>query len=157
MAWSSAALLAALSIAACENPSHDCTDVGCLRGTEVDIVTSDTSTLSGATITICVDNQCASAVVATPADPGVGAATHLSGVLTGVQCLAFLNADQTVDVVGELPEPVNPTNGSVYVAMLTAADGTVIVSRQWTAIYSEWTPNGPDCEPTCVGIDLTPG
>ena|SRR5450755_3156178 len=119
MAWS-VALLAALSIAACENPSHECTLIGCVDGTQFDILTSDPSTLTGATITICVDNQCASAVVATPSANGIGAGTQLSGDLVGAQCVSYLNDDQTVDVVGGLPTPVKPTSGSVCTATCLA-------------------------------------
>jgi hypothetical protein len=155
MAWSLVALLAALSIAGCETP---CTDIGCAGDTRFDIVTSDPSTLTGATITICVDNQCASATVVMPTDVGPGATTRLSGNLVGAKCDSFLADDQTVDVVGDIPTPLNPTSNSVYTATLIAADGTAIVSRQWTATYrGDYRPNGPDCSPTCFVADLTPG
>ena len=159
MPWSLVALLAALSITGCETP---CTDIGCAGDTRFDIVTSDPSTLTGATVTICVDNQCASAILVMPtAEGGDGATTQLSGNLVGAQCKSVLDGDQAVDVVGRLPAPLEPTTktSAVYTATLTAADGTVIVSRQWTATYrdSGVRPNGPDCSPTCFVADLTPG
>lgn len=145
--------LALLSTSCATKPQHVCTLIGCLAPASFDMLAgADAATLTGANVTICVNERCASGLITTPDVPG----DELHFV--GPQIVTFVDiraAAQRYDVRGGILPTDGLADGDVYTVMLQTSSGTVVVSKAWTATYTADYPNGPDCN-VCLYATLQP-
>lgn len=136
------------ALASCDVIGHDCTDIGC--GPTADArLAAGTASIHGATVQICRNAVCGTAVLPTTAG---NATIHLSGALdVDVIVWDFAGGAEVEWQIARIDDGLDTDR---FTATLTASDGTMIAHQSYAASYIETMPNGEGCG-VCPRVDLS--
>lgn len=135
------------ALASCGVLGHDCPALGC--GPTADArLAAGTASIHGATVQICRNAVCGTAVLPTTAG---NATIHLSGALdVDVIVWDFAGGAEVEWQIARIDDGLDTDR---FTASLTATDGSMIAHKSYTASYVEKDLYGEDCG-TCPHVDL---
>ncbi|PCC72931.1 hypothetical protein SAMN02745121_02049 [Nannocystis exedens] len=141
-----ATALASLPSAGCD--SQACTLIGC--GSTFQIALQRAAWTAGEyTVTVVADGETIECAATLPLQcDAPPACPQSSQLILGLEGCAL---DPSQHKLGNLEFQQGRAPKSVAVQVLQ--DGALLGEGQYSPNYSESQPNGPDCEPTCVGAD----
>ena len=138
--------LACLPSTGCD--SQACTLIGC-AGTFQIALQRDAWTAGEYTITVVADGEAIECAVTLPLQcEAPPACPQGSPFVLGLEGCALDPSQHKLGSV-EFQQGHAPKSVAVQVRQ----DGALLGEGQYSPTYSESQPNGPDCEPTCVGAD----
>jgi hypothetical protein len=151
-----AALLGLAACAGCAS-SKSCTLAGCdstvSASYDVPVARAD---LEGATLTVCKNGACSSAVVvraprAIPDPQFLCPYDASTPIMCNVDVLSTTSAKIAIQY---RVAPDDAHDGDAYTVTLKRATGEVVLTKSASASYTTTQPNGPSCEPTCKQASL---
>jgi hypothetical protein len=155
-------VLAALAMACIydSGPNGVCTLIGCGSIADVKVSEIEEAALAGATITLCINDRCASRPAPEPPPVSWGDNVGDSVPLTGAfdAGVTLYRIAGLIGIHGHFNSADMLANGDVFSATVRASDGTVLATHSWTATYMVTFPNGRNCDPVegCFHAQLTP-
>ena len=141
-------------------PGPACGLAACGPAAILDLGTvGDPAALAGATITVCLDDRCATGPMPTipsscPSGTGVGNRLD-SDIHAEVTVWCGPQGSQARDVSVRVDQVDGLADGDVYTVSLQAPDGTAVAQGRWVATYQVGYPNGSACGPACQYAQLS--
>lgn len=148
------AAVAATLACASEPPDEACTLLGCAEVATLNVIAvTSSAALADTSIEVCHAGACVRGAVPAPSVPHDNS-TYLSGALTvRIELRPVSGGFELIATIQQVANDV--VDGDGYTVSVRRSDGTALVERAWTAIYSYSFPNGPDCD-RCVHADVSP-
>ncbi|WAS91726.1 hypothetical protein [Nannocystis punicea] len=141
-----AASLACLPAAGCD--SQACTLIGCGSSFQI-ALQRDAWTAGKYEVTVVADGETIECSATLPLQcDAPPACPEASQLLLGLDGCALDPAQHKLGSL-EFQQGRAPKSVSVQVRQ----DGALLGEGEYSPVYSESQPNGPDCEPTCVGAE----
>ena len=133
--------------------THQCTEMGCRDQARV---SADLPAELGALAAeLCMNDICKSVELAQSPETSEECVT-LDAPQWGEACLSeAMNGVRRLTISIDLSQ-LGARDGDVYtLRVVDEASGELLLDDAKTASYSELSPNGPDCSPTCHSTELT--
>jgi hypothetical protein len=163
-------VIGAMGLISCGEEAEGCTTAGCLSGFGVTVRPANGPWPDGVySLTVTKNGTSHVCQVTLPTDlPALGSTSQVAcqpplGISgTSLSQDATCTEQATGDAVSQTCTPIPDRytlsafvlETPAEVAVNVARDGTVLVERTETLQYQENHPNGPGCEPTCLGANV---